>query len=130
MTDQNKIITDKEMDDLPDDNELAFVVYEQRIRKNTLDVAANQQGSYLERDYVNHILAFINVVNLDLPVDQNPPNPDDKFWAWFNDFKKEIDYHTVAIRLAHARGTGSGITTAIYLSEDYRTEIHKLLDRV
>lgn len=130
MADQDKLITDEEMADLPDDDELAFVVYEERLRAKTRGRATDYEDSSLEREYVNHILAFINVVKMDIPVDRDPPYQDSEFWAWYNRFQKEIDYRIVVIRLAHARGAGSGVTTAIYLSEDYRTEIHNLLGRV
>ena len=36
----------------------------------------------------------------------------------------------IEIRLAHARGSGAGVATALHLSEDYKTEIRKLLGRV
>ncbi len=81
MTYQNKMITDKEMADLPDDDELAFVVYEERLRATTRDNANDLEDSSLEREYVNHILAFINVVNIDIPVDWDPPYDDREFWG-------------------------------------------------
>ena len=130
MADQDKIITDEEMANLPDDDQLAFVVYEERLRAKTRDKTADQEGSSLEREYVNHILAFISVVNLNVAVDRDPPFLDNDFWEWYHRFQQVIDYRIVEIRLAHARDGRSGVTTAIYLSEDYRTEIHKLLGRV
>lgn len=130
MADQDKPITDEEMADLPDDDELAFVVYEERLRARTRNRVSENEGSTLEREYVNHILAFLKVVNIDVPVNREPPYGDQQFWVWYHQFVQEIDLHSVGVRLAHARGAGSGITTAIYLSEDYRTEIHSLLGRV
>ena len=130
MADQDKPITDEEMADLPDDDELAFVVYEERLRAKTRDKAADQEGSSLEREYANHILAFTSVVNMDISLNRNVPIGDNQFWDWYNHLQQVVDYHIVKIRLAHARDGWSGVTTAIYLSKNYKTEIHKLLGRV
>ena len=130
MRDQDKIITDEEMAGLPDDDELAFAVYEERLRTNTRGRAAIDEGVSREREYVNHVLAFIKVAGLDIPVDKEPPFDDTNFWEWYNRFILVIDHHTIEIRLAHARGSGAGVATALHLSEDYKTEIRKLLGRV
>ena len=127
--DQNKIITDEEMADLPGDSELAFVIYEEKLRSKTRDLDV-EYPERLDREYANHILAFIDVCNLEIPVIGQPPINTSDFWDWYNAFIQVIDIHTVKFRLAHARDAGSDITTAIYLSEDYKTEIHNLLGRV
>ena len=65
MTSDSEIIRE-EMANLPDDDELAFVVYEERLRKRTRD--AQGDGSHLEREYVNGVLGFLAATNLRLPV--------------------------------------------------------------
>ena len=130
MADQDKMITDEEMANLPDDDKLAFVVYEERLRAKTRAIAQENVGSNLEREYANHILAFIKIANLDIPVNRGPPGAEDNFWEWYHVFLNAIDYYIVEIRLAHARGVDNGVATMIYLSEDYKTEIHKLLGRI
>ena len=128
---QNKpMITDEEMVGLPDDDKLAFAVYEERLRAKTRGAETEYSGSSLEREYVNHILAFIKVTNLDIPVDWDPPVDDNEFWAWYHRFVHIVDRHTIEFRLVHARGVRPGVATAVYLSSDYRVEIGKLLGRI
>lgn len=130
MTDQDKSISDGVMANLPDDDKLAFVTYEERLRPLTRGGGPENQGSSLEREYSNHILAFIKIANLDIPVSGTPPYDDSNFWEWYHRFVQVIDYHIVEYRLAHARGTEAGITTAVHLSVNYKTQIHKLLDKI
>lgn len=130
MADQDKMITDEEMANLPDDDKLAFVVYEERLRAKTRAIAPEHEDLNLEREYANHIVAFIKIANLDIPVNRDPPENDVAFGVWYRSFLQAIDYHIVEIRLAHARGVDNGVATMIYLSEDYKTEIHKLLGRI
>lgn len=130
MADQQKIISDNELADLPDDDELAFVVYEQRLRTRTRDLALEEEGSNLERQYINHLLAFIDLYNLGVDVDSDVPWDNVDFWTWYHRFANKIDYHTLEIRLANARSSGTGITTAISFSLDYKIEIQKLLNKI
>jgi hypothetical protein len=126
---EEKMITDEELADLPDDNELAFVVYERRLRNRLREVSTEDSNS-AERDYVNHILAFIDHCGLNIEIDRDFPWEDRFFWDWYHRFVYAIDHYTMKARLMHKRGLAQGITTVILLSTDYRTEITKLINKI
>lgn len=125
------IITDSEMAGLLEDDKLAFVTYEEQLRSKTRDnVGPDDRGSHKEREYANHVLAFVDVADLGIPVNKQPPLIDGEFWPWYHKFIQIVDYHTVKFRLAHARFYGKGMVSTFCLSDDYKTRIHNLLERV
>ena len=129
MTIHKDTISDEELSSLPDDNELAFVEYEKKLGERTR-YSANDEGSYLERDYVNHLLAFIDHYNLGVEIDLHVPEEDNKFWGWYHRFLSKVDSYTLKVRLTHARGAGKGIATTICFSSSYKSEISKLLNKI
>ena len=130
MENQDTIITDEELANLPDDDKLAFAFFERHVRAKTLDRIGPDEGSTLQRQYVNYINGFIDAVNLDIDLEGQAPFTDSDFWPWYNKFLQFVDRYTLKYRLEHARGIGGGVVSAIHISGDYREEIHKLLGRI
>lgn len=130
MPEHEEEIVDDEMANLPDDDLLAFAAYEKRIRATTRDAGQFENGWHLERQYVTHLLAFVNVTNLNLDLDSNPPGDDGTFDRWFHEFTHVVDRIVLEVRLRHARSLKRDVVTAVYLSDDYRSEIHKLIGRI
>jgi hypothetical protein len=118
------------MADLPmDDSELAFVIYERSLRRRTRD-ATNEHDNYAEREYANKLIAFIELEGLDIPTNGGPPFDDRKFWDWYHRFVLTVDRFTAKISVARLRGIGPEVVTAVYLSDDYKSQLHDLLGRM
>jgi len=127
-------IYEPDMADLPDDDELAFVVYEERLREKTRG-HSSQLSEYgdsisVAREYANRLAAFIRLSKLSIPISLEPPFNDAEFWDWYNRFVHIIDYYIVEFKLAHARRHSKGIVSAISFSQNYKEEIGHLLERV
>ena len=89
MADDYKLITDDEIAGLPEDDELAFVAYEERLRARLRERSAQTPDWSQERDYANHITAFNQAVGLNLPIpDDSTPEDSEEFYAWFNRFQE------------------------------------------
>jgi hypothetical protein len=115
----------------PDDLELAFFIYEKRLRARTRDAANTNDDSYdIEREYVNKLLAFIELAGTKIPVNEEPPFENVKFSYWYNRFLQQVDRFTARVGVARGMGIGPGIVTALHLSDDYRTEISGLIGRI
>ena len=117
--------------DLPkDDGELAFAIYERRLREKTSQAQGDYEYLHLIREYAINSLAFIEVEGLAAPDFGEPPYDDAEFQAWYNVFKLMVARYTAKISLARSRGIGPDVVSAVRLNDDYRAEIHGLLDRV
>lgn len=115
------MITDEQMDSLPDDDDAAFVMYEQILR----DVVRRKVSidSYdIERDYVAHMLAFVDerTVPVDLP--RNPPRDNREFGEWYQEFIQAVDYFKAAIRIRISVRRRKG-EESIFLGPDFKTRI-------
>lgn len=120
MAGQGKFEIGEDMAGLPDDKHLALVVFEARLRAKTRESDYKDASTHLDREYVNNILAFIELKELDIPVDHMPPTNDGEFWHWYTRFQQVLDYHLVKFRLAHARGLQDRVATALHLTADTR----------
>lgn len=118
------MITDEEIDDLPDDDEAAFVQYEAILREAVRKVNSDQDYRTwdVEREYVAHMLAFVD--NRDLPVDlpRNPPDDDQYFSEWHKNFVRAVDYFKASARLQVSARRKRNVTS-IALSLDLKTQV-------
>lgn len=118
------MITDEEIDDLPDDDEAAFVQYEAILRETVRRVNSDQDYRTwdVEREYVAHMLAFVD--NRDLPVDlpRNPPDDDQYFSDWYKNFVRAIDYFKASARLQVSARRKRNVTS-IALPIDMKAQI-------
>lgn len=118
-----------ELEGLPDDDELALLLFEERCA-NTMRQESNEEDWSAEREFVVKILAFIDESDLQVRVDRSPPNDDPNFSNWFREFRSDLDYWRAQIQIRQVRGKNSGIVKVISFTEDYREEIHGLLEKI
>lgn len=121
------MITDEELAELPDDPELAFVHYENKLREK-VDIEDDYQPE-VAREYVAHIHAFIDEYSIEIQTEP-PPEPSHDFHVYYIGLRRRIDYFSARARLRTARGGIAGLADRVYLSDDYRGEIHKLLGTI
>ncbi|MGJ4935077.1 hypothetical protein [Bradyrhizobium sp. HKCCYLRH3083] len=92
------MITDDQLDDLPEDDLEAFIAFE-AILNNKLDDRAFNQGWDIEREYVAYILAFVEARNIDLHVSKDTPLTDDNFSSYFAGFRRAVESFRAKARL-------------------------------
>jgi chorismate mutase len=126
------MFTEFDLDNLPEDPERAFVAFENLLstRMKQLDEQNRNSSEWHAREYLNHIGAFVDEYELDVEFPRAAPWDTDEFWPYFNDAKSNIDYSATRYRLRAHRGAITGVVDRVYLSEDYRAEIHGHLDRI
>jgi hypothetical protein len=125
------LFTDDELAALPDNDELAFVAYEKKLRDELLAGS----GRLSQRIYASHILAFLRVREIEFDflshsTDREVPGADSSFDLWFTALIGKIDEYIMTIRLKRMMERQLDIVPLISFSQDYKIEIHKLLDKV
>lgn len=85
------MITDAELDDLPEDDDEAFVIYDDILRAS-LARQAQPNSWESERQYVTHVLAFVHTRSIPIDLPDNPPDADEKFYDWYAAFVGKLDY--------------------------------------
>jgi hypothetical protein len=131
------IIDSVKTEDLSNNLEEAFVVFEQRLRKafndskradrqENSDNNGNYHGAYApERYYVSSILAFLDEYNLEIDVDDITELNDDYFMFSFSKFFNKINYAITRFTLRKGRIDSGSAGTQITLGSDYKEEIGK-----
>ena len=122
-------ITDDELEDLPDDPELAFVEFERKLSA----IANLNQGSRdwgAERKYAIGIIAFVHEMEIDIAVPDKLPPADDDFYLWFDSFKQKIDYYLNRMRIRRRKSLTDQYIPILELTSDFRAEIHTRLDQI
>jgi len=120
------MISDEEIDSLPDDPEAAFVQYEAILRDAVRNANANTELDYRgwdsEREYAAHVLAFVDLKAIPLDLPRNPPQADDAFHDWYQNFVRAVDYYKALARLQVSARKKENITV-LTLSLDFKTQI-------
>jgi hypothetical protein len=94
------MISDEQLDALSDDPEAAFVQYEGILREAVrVRNADGARGWDIEREYVAHVLAFVDIRRLPLDLPKNPPADDGDFVLWYQNFIRAVDYYKASARL-------------------------------
>lgn len=122
------MITDEELAALPDDPDLAFVEFERKLRERVNEQLEDENES-VAREYIAHVHAFVDEFGLQLPT-EDPPLGQLPFWSYYTSLRRHIDYFSARARLRASRGAIAGVVDRIYLSDDYRAQIHKLLNTI
>jgi chorismate mutase len=126
------MFTEIDLLDLPDDPELAFVAFENllsaRLRK--MDEEDRGNSEWNARQYLNHVGAFVDEYGLEVDFPRVAPWPTDDFWMYYHEAKRQIDYAVTRYRLRAHRGAITGIVDRVYLSDDYRSEVHAHLAKI
>lgn len=119
--------------DLPDDPEVAFAVLQGR-KYMALEASYEDDkiaGWYLERQYVDTLIAFDEVHCLGiLTAYRNPPNDDRKFSDFFQDFRRIAEIASQKIKMEEARRLKTGTQDIIVLDATARKTIHALIDAI
>lgn len=148
------MITDDQLDELPEDNRDAFIAFEATCRKWVQDHRSSSPNNWsVERDYATHILAFNDARAVGLTLDDEMPG-DDEFSGYYDDFLGRVDRFKAKVRVelaAERKSSGTsfriagnfktqigGHLTAIrkivqeadHLSEDKRDEIFKRIEKL
>ena len=95
------MITDDELDDLSDDDEVAFVQYETIVRAS-MERSRDSNNWAAERSYATHMIAFIEGRGMELSFTRPPDGDGVDFSEWFSGFLQRIDIAKVRLRLKHA----------------------------
>lgn len=115
------MITDEEIDSLPDDPEAAFVQYEAVLRGRVRSNSSPNNWD-VERDYVAHVLAFADTRSIPLDLPRNPPNDDADFSSWYQNFIRVVDYYKAVARLQVAARKKEHVSV-LTLSLDFKAQI-------
>ncbi len=94
-------------DDLPDDNEKAFIYLEKQFREG-LDQSLrdNDQGNYdvyCKRRYMNAVIAIAKSLEIPGISDYTVPYEDQGVWNTFEAFETDVMNLTIQIEINHAR---------------------------
>ena len=88
-------------------------------------------GSYHERRYVDTLIAFDEVHNLGiLTAFRSPPNNDNEFWDFFQDFRRNAEIASQKIMMEAARRLKIGPQNIIVLDAQARQTIHTLINAI
>lgn len=131
------------IDDLPEDPQEAFMIYETRIRAALMDARKIDQkfvdrdgdynGNYEpERHYVSSIMAFIDECELDLHSDIYDISSATRhdFEIQFGDFYNKINYALKRLAIRKARGQGGLIGTPARIPTGFKDEIGEYLQTI
>jgi hypothetical protein len=115
------MITDAQLDELPEDDLEAFVAFDS-ILKESLTENRQNESWYAEREYVNYLLAFVVARNIDVGVSPQVPDADSAFGSYFETFLKKVDSFKVQVRFElSARRRTSG--TIFRIAGNFKTQI-------
>lgn len=114
------MISDDELDDLSDDDEVAFVQYETIVRA-AMERRRTSQDWEAERSYASHIIAFLDARPLKFTCGR-PPAGDQDFGEWFTGLLQAIDAEKISLRLKHAARKKQHVSV-LTLSIDFKTLI-------
>jgi hypothetical protein len=118
------MISDDDIDLLPEDPEAAFVQYEAILRNAVREANSdrNYTGWDIEREYVAHVLAFVDTRTLPVDLPRNPPSDNEAFYEWYQSFIRAIDYYKAAARLQISARKKQNVSVLV-LSPDLKAQI-------
>jgi hypothetical protein len=119
--------------DLPDDPEMAFAVLQSR-KYAALEASWEENrggGWFLERRYVDTLIAFDEVHDLGiLTAFRNPPNDDLECSGFFGDFRRNAEIASQKIMMEAARRLKTGTQSIIVLDATARQTIHTFINAI
>lgn len=118
------MISDEDIDDLPDDPDAAFVQYEAIVRQELRRIQRETEnlGWDAEREYVAHILAFVDTRRAPLDLPRNPPFGGGEFGDFYQNFVRAVDYYKAAARLQVSARTKANVSV-LTLTPDLKMQI-------
>jgi hypothetical protein len=120
--------------DLPDDPEEAFAEFQRRkytALEKSWENSEGGSGWYLERRYVDHLIAFDEVHGLGLLTEyRSPPTGNNDFSDFFQDFRRHAEITAQKILMESARRLKTGAQQVVVLDAAARSAIHALIDAI
>ena len=119
--------------DLPDDPEMAFTTLHQRLFTDLERILESDQSSTWEheRRYVDSLIAFDEVHNLDMFSDYgSPPNNDGEFYIFYQKIRRHANKSSIKIKMEAARRLKIVTESVIVLDASARQAIHALINAV
>ena len=117
------MITDDQLDELPEDDREAFLAYEAICRKFVSDHKSSSSENWsVEREYVSHVLAFGDARDVGLIFDNQIPEDDDDFPDYYSGFLGQVDRFRARVRVeVAAKRKSSG--TSFHIAGNFKTQI-------
>jgi hypothetical protein len=118
--------------DLPDNSEEAFAV----LQKRRSEYLNHEFDNYIQRreydrNYVDTLIAFDEVHNLKIFSNLvTPPNNDEQFDNFFQNFRRHAEITSQKIRIETARRLKTGICNIVILDPSSRSAIHALIEKI
>jgi hypothetical protein len=105
------MITDDELENLPEDPELAFVQYEASLRKRIQYAIARGDGEEgsaqeLHFEYMSHVLGMVNAFDLEALKGWSMPSADESWeiiQGTYRQLMADVDFNNIQIRIKNAR---------------------------
>ena len=133
--------TREDWEDLPDDAELAFLILEERLwakvvhARTPVDVPFGEVQEpdqrivgQEEHSYVENIKGYIDETGIDMEINVSM---DEMSWdIYFSEFHGKVQYFKARLRTRAKMAFFAKPGEMVSLSDDYRQEIHYLLNRV
>jgi hypothetical protein len=127
------MITDEEIEQLPEDPELAFVEFEKIMRDRTngkIGEASQEQWCnadvfYLE--YINKVLAAARAYTIDGLKDLQVPSVNSNSYEAYRQIVTDVDFYTIQIRIRHA---GRNRQNSVGLDGNTKAKIHSYVQKI
>jgi hypothetical protein len=127
------MITDEEIEQLPDDPELAFVGFEkilrerlnERIHEASQEQWGNTEPYYLE--YINKVLAAARTYEISTLKDCEVPKVNSNIYQAYERFSADVDHFTTQIRIRRA---GRNRQNSVGLDGNTKTKIHSYIQKI
>ena len=119
--------------DLPDDPEMAFAILQQKKYADLLSILEGREdsGFYYELRYVDTLIAFDEVHNLEIFADyKSPPHNNNDFYSFFHNFCRHAEISSQKIKMESARRLKTGVQSIIVLDATARQAIHTLINAI
>ncbi|QOZ09236.1 hypothetical protein [Bradyrhizobium sp. CCBAU 51765] len=114
------MITDEELDNLSEDDELAFVQYESIVRASMEQARTNNSWD-AERSYATHMVAFLDHRPIAFQYSR-PPQAEEEFVDWFEEFQRAVDTYKISVRLKSSIRKKQNVAV-LSLSQEFKTQI-------
>jgi hypothetical protein len=115
------MITDDQLDELPEDDRDAFLAYE-TICRRWVDGHKTSADWSAENQYVSHILAFADARDIGLTLDGEIPEDDDDFADYFNGIVRQVDRFRAKVRVELAAERKSN-GTSFHIAGNFKTQV-------
>jgi hypothetical protein len=115
------MITDDQLDSLPEDDLEAFVAFDALLREE-LRKNANSGDWNAERDYSIYMLAFTEARGIDLDVDDEIPEPDGELKVFFDRLMSRVNVTLAKTRFELAKRRKTNGTT-FRIGTSFKTQL-------